>query len=132
MGNLVSIRYAVPVAVFDTRAARGAVTVRFADGSERFTPLGQTEAEHPEPGEVIFSDDVAMVLARRWCWRQSAQSAAQTDTTTAIITVEAHHGRARADIEAALKDLTELLTTYAGGRLATGLLSAENSALAAD
>ena len=119
------------MAVFDTRAMRGAVTVRFADGSERFTPLGQSDVERPEPGEVIFSDDVGVVLARRWCWRQSAQSAAQADTTSAIITVEAHHDRARADIEAALKDLTELLTTYAGGELATGLLSAENPALAA-
>ena len=93
--------------------------------------LREVRVERPEPGEVIFADDVGMVLARRWCWRQNAQSAAQADTTSAIITVEAHHDRAHADIEAALKDLTELVRKYAGGRLATGVLSAENPALPA-
>ena len=47
LGNIVSIRYGLPLAVFDTRALQGAVTVRFATGDERFTPLGRDEAEHP-------------------------------------------------------------------------------------
>ena len=37
LGNLVSIRYGLPVAVFDRRATTGAVTVRFAEGDESFT-----------------------------------------------------------------------------------------------
>jgi DNA/RNA-binding domain of Phe-tRNA-synthetase-like protein len=77
LGNLVSIRYALPVAVFDTRALQGAVSVHFANGSERYTTLGQSEVDHPEPGEVVFSDETGLVIARRWCWRQSDQSAAQ-------------------------------------------------------
>src|SRR5437763_16900714 len=68
LGNLVSIRYALPVAVFDTRALQGTVTVHFADGSERYTTLGQTEVEHPERGEVVFTDETGLVIARRWCW----------------------------------------------------------------
>src|SRR6266571_8184986 len=55
IGNLVSIRYALPVAVFDTRTLLGTVTVHFADGTERYTTLGEEEVEHPEPGEVVFS-----------------------------------------------------------------------------
>ncbi len=114
LGNLVSIRYALPVAVFDTRALQGTVTVHFADGSERYTTLGQDELDHPQPGEVVFSDETGLVIARRWCWRQSEQSAAQPDTTTAIVTVEAHHADARKDVEAALHDLLVLLHTYVG------------------
>src|SRR6266568_4993082 len=91
LGNLVSIRYALPVAVVDTRAIQGGILVHFADGHERWTNLGENEEGHPEPGEVIFSDDTKLVIARRWCWRQSEQSAARPDTTSAIITVEAHH-----------------------------------------
>lgn len=125
LGNLVSIRYALPVAVFDTRSVQRALTVRFADGSERFTPLGETEIEHPEPGEVIFSDEAGLVSARRWCWRQSEESAAQLDTTNAIITVEAHHAGGRGDIEAAVKDLLDLLNRYAGGSFKAGILDAE-------
>jgi len=129
IGNLVSIRYALPVAVFDTHTLQGAVTVHFADGMERYTTLGQTEEGHPEPGEVVFSDETGLVIARRWCWRQSEQSAAQLDTTGAIITVEAHHTGARRDIEAALNDLQELLIKYAVGTFKPGVLDAHNPSI---
>ena len=129
LGNLVSIRYALPVAVFDTRALQGTVSVHFANGLERYTTLGQSEVDHPEPGEVVFSDETGLVIARRWCWRQSDQSAAQEDTTEAIITVEAHHAGGRMDIEAALNDLLELLKKYAGGSFTMGILEVGNPAL---
>ncbi len=124
LGNLVSIRYALPVAVFDIRSLEGAVTVHFAEGTERYTTLGQNELEHPEPGEVVFSDDAKLVIARRWCWRQSDQSAAQLETTQAIITVEAHHEQGKADVDAALYDLLVLLQTYAGGTFISDRLGA--------
>jgi len=129
LGNLVSIRYALPVAVFDTRALQGTVTVHFAAGTERYTTLGQAEVEHPEPGEVVFSDETGLVIARRWCWRQSEQSAAQPETTDAIITVEAHHAGGRRDIEAALNDLLELLIKYTGGTFISAILDTKNPAL---
>lgn len=122
IGNLVSIRYALPVAVFDNRSLQGTVTVHFARGSERYTTLGEAAVDHPVPGEVVFSDETGLVIARRWCWRQSEQSAAQADTTAAIITVEAHHAHARADVEAALEDLLALLEQYTGGSYSIGIL----------
>src|SRR5712691_7291765 len=129
LGNLVSIRYALPVAVFDTRALQGTVTVHFADGTERYTTLGEAEVEHPEPGEVVFSDETGLVIARRWCWRQSEPSAARDDTTSALITVEAHHAEGHRDIAAALNDLLELLRKYAGGEFISGILDAQHPAL---
>ncbi len=129
LGNLVSIRYALPVAVFDTSSLNGAATVHFADGSERYTTLGQDELEHPEPGEVVFSDDTKLVIARRWCWRQSDQSAAQQETTQAIITVEAHHEQGKKDIDAALDDLLTLLRTFAGGDFIYSRLDATNPSI---
>src|SRR5215204_2141210 len=48
IGNLVSIRYAMPVAVFDqANIAGGSTTVRFATGSELFTDLGSTDIVYP-------------------------------------------------------------------------------------
>ncbi len=122
LGNLVSIRYALPVAVFDARQITGAVTVRLAAGGERFTELGSDEVRHPQPGEVIFVDEAGLVSARRWCWRQSAQSAARDDTTEAIITVEGHHAEAEADVRAALDDLLALLEAYSGGAFLPAIL----------
>jgi DNA/RNA-binding domain of Phe-tRNA-synthetase-like protein len=127
LGNLVSIRYALPVALFDLHAVRGAVTVRFADGSERYTTLGEAEADVPRPGEVVFAEETGLVIARRWCWRQSAESAVQADTTRALVTVEAHHPGGRADVEAALRDLIELLRAYAGGTFRTAILDATHA-----
>lgn len=113
IGNLVSIRYALPVAVFDLRALSGGITVRLATGGERFTDLGSGERETPEPGEVIFTDDADLVCARRWCWRQSAESASSPNTTEILVTVEGHHDGAADDVAAATADLETLLTAHA-------------------
>lgn len=132
IGNLVSIRYGLPVAVFDTRALQGSVTVHFADGTERYTPLGEQAVEHPEPGEVVFSDETKLVIARRWCWRQADQSAARPDTIEAIITVEAHHAAGHKHVESALNDLKELLQKYAtnpDNQLISQILDAAHSSI---
>jgi DNA/RNA-binding domain of Phe-tRNA-synthetase-like protein len=115
IGNLVSIRYALPIAVLDTRVLEGGISVRFATGTEHFAPLGSIGVENPEPGEVIFADETGRVIARRWCWRQSEDSAAKEDTTEAILTVEAQHPGGRSTVQHALDDLQSLLRTYAGG-----------------
>ena len=112
IGNLVSIRYAMPVAVFDRANIAGSTTVRFTTGAELFTDLGSTDGIHPDPGEVIFVDGNNVVSARRWCWRQSAQSATSATTVEALIVIEGHHEAARQDVESALSDLTSLLASY--------------------
>jgi len=114
LANLVSIRYALPVAVFDQRGISGGTIVRFARGDEHWTDLGSSQAEHPEPGEVIFADEADVVSARRWCWRQSIGSAARDDTTEILVTVEGHHQTAVADVTRALADLHALLVAHAG------------------
>jgi DNA/RNA-binding domain of Phe-tRNA-synthetase-like protein len=131
LGNLVSIRYAMPVAVLDQRSVSGGTTVRFAEGSERFTDLGSDGTGNPDPGEVIFVDAAALVSARRWCWRQSAESAARADTTDVLVTVEGHHDGAAGDVAAAVADLAALLEAYVGpASLATAILDARTRCFA--
>jgi DNA/RNA-binding domain of Phe-tRNA-synthetase-like protein len=113
LANLVSIRSALPVAVFDLRTITGALTVGIARGDERWADLGASTTERPEPGEVIFVDDADVVVARRWCWRQSAGSAARADTTEVLVTVEGHHDAAADDVARALDDLERRLREYA-------------------
>jgi DNA/RNA-binding domain of Phe-tRNA-synthetase-like protein len=129
IGNLVSIRYAMPVAVFDIRGLAGMITVRFADGTERYTELGSDEIKHPEKDEVIFADDTGLVFARRWCWRQSFQSAARLDTINAIIAVEAQHEGGITDVENAVSDLLELLKQFAGGEYQSDILTKDHPEL---
>jgi DNA/RNA-binding domain of Phe-tRNA-synthetase-like protein len=111
-GNLVSIRYAMPVAVIDRAGIAGAITVRFAIGTEHFTDLGSSGSLSPDPGEVIFTDEDNAVAARRWCWRQSAQNATSASTAEALIVTEAQHETAEADVASAVADLTALLSRY--------------------
>lgn len=112
IGNLISIRYAMPVAVFDQATIAPPTTVQFATGNEQFTDLGSSDAIHPAPGEVVFVDRDNVVSARRWCWRQSAQSATSPTTVDALIVIEGHHEAATDEIEAALADLEALLARY--------------------
>jgi DNA/RNA-binding domain of Phe-tRNA-synthetase-like protein len=119
MANLVSIRHRLPVAVFDQAETSGVTTVRFAAGDERFTDLGSDGVSNPEPGEVIFVDEDGLVSARRWCWRQSDQSAARPSTTEALITVEGQHEGGQDDVSAALDDLLGLLAVHQSGASVT-------------
>jgi DNA/RNA-binding domain of Phe-tRNA-synthetase-like protein len=129
IGNLVSIRYHLPVAVLDINRLQGGITVHFADGTESFTDLNTNQVEHPVVGEVIFTDESKAVHARRWCWRQSDQCAARDDTTDALITVEAHHVNGEQDIRAALNDLLTLMKHYAGGEYESAVLGQDRAGI---
>ena len=122
MANLVSIHYALPVAAFDLRQLKLPVTVCFSNGSERYTPLGETYIEHPVPGEVIFVDEVGMVIARRWCHRQSDESTARDDSIRVLFTIEAQHKGGEVDVRLALEELQGLIKCYVGGKCKTALL----------
>jgi DNA/RNA-binding domain of Phe-tRNA-synthetase-like protein len=128
MANMVSIRWRLPVAVFDQLSVTGTTWVRFADGQERFTDLSNDVSTSPEPGEVVFVDDAGLVSARRWCWRQSDQSAARPTTVSALITVEGQHADAEADVARATQDLLDLLAEYQPqAAVSSGLLSPRRS-----
>jgi DNA/RNA-binding domain of Phe-tRNA-synthetase-like protein len=115
LSNLISIRYALPVAAFDLRHLALPITVCFARGFERYTPLGEAVIEHPLPGEVIFVDQSELVIARRWCHRQSDESAAREDTVRALFTIEAQHEGGQGLIRRAMGELSDLIRLYAGG-----------------
>ena len=127
--NLISIRYQVPVAAFDARALNGPITVQCASGVEKFKPLFATDYENPEPGEVIFADDAKLVVARRWCWRQSDESATREDTTQAIFTIEAQHANGQDQIRSAQTELLELLKEHVGGEFITGMVDQQNPSI---
>ena len=128
LANLVSLRYHLPVAVFDQKMVTGTTTVRFAEGNEHFTDLGSETLSNPEPGEVVFVDDAGLVSARRWCWRQSDQSAARAGTDDVLITVEGQHPDAEFDVTRATEDLKHLLPTHQPqADLASAILSASST-----
>ena len=77
----------------------------------------------------MFSDETKMVVARRWCWRQSAESASRPDTTDVIITIEAQHESGQAAVKNALDDLLTRLEQCAGGSYRYAVLDTNNPAI---
>ncbi len=126
IGNLVSIRHGLPIAVLDMNAIQGTLTVHFANGSERYTELGADAMGNPEIGEVVFTDETGLVFARRWCWRQSEPSAAKEATTRILVTLEAHHAAGRDAVTSAIQDFLALLAKYTGGSVQHTILDAQN------
>lgn len=126
IGNLVSIRYAIPVAVIDQRGVKPPIIVRFARGDERFVNLGQDDDATPQPGEVIFTDQDDAVVARRWCWRQSDSSGAKADSTDLLVTLEAHHTDGAETVRKAAEDFAALLKAYTGAETEIALLNRNN------
>ncbi len=127
--NLISIRYALPVAAFDLRQVNGLITVQFAAGDETFIAHDSPEPEHPETGEVVFVDEAGLVVARRWCWKQSAESTVSLDTRDVIITTEAQHQEGEGEIQAALDELAKSLEKYMPGNFSQAILNSKRPAL---
>lgn len=73
--NAISIKYALPIGGENAAAYVGNARLVRADGSERFDTLkaGEPCEESPEPGEVIWRDDLG-VTCRRWNWRQGVRT----------------------------------------------------------
>jgi DNA/RNA-binding domain of Phe-tRNA-synthetase-like protein len=104
--NAVSLAFAIPVAVFDVSKITGHLQVRHAVGDEEYLTFSG-DLEHPDVGEVIFSDQAGQAHARRWTNRQSGLSAVQGSSTAALIVAEAMHASASSDVaelSAALAD----------------------------
>ena len=126
LGNLVSITYALPVAVFDLREVTPPITVRFAQGDESYRPFGAEAEEHPAVGEVAFVDASGMVLARRWCWRQGQESAATEHTTSVVITVESQHEGGEREVRQAMVTLQQGLQRYLGATSEIAILDGDH------
>jgi DNA/RNA-binding domain of Phe-tRNA-synthetase-like protein len=109
--NAVSLAFAIPIAVFDIAKVQQQLEVRYATGAENYLSFGG-EIEHPEVGEVVFTDaaePAANAHARRWTNRQSGLSAVGVDTREVLIVAEALHASAAGDVARLLSTLAQEL-----------------------
>jgi len=77
--NALSIQFAAPFGGEDLDRYAGVPRLVVADGSETFDTMqnGVPVSEHPDPGEIIWRDDVG-ATCRRWNWRQCKRTAITT------------------------------------------------------
>ncbi|MBD3003841.1 B3/4 domain-containing protein [Streptomyces sp. 5-10] len=111
--NAVSVRHGLPAGAFDLDHVTGDVEIRYADGSEAFTPLGEPgTVENPKPGEIIYTDTTD-VLTRHWNHRDAHRTRVTEDSTHVAFVLETvaatHDGHL---LKAAADDLRTLLQPH--------------------
>ena len=99
--NAVSVLHQSPLGGEDFHAYEGSAKLVRATGAEPFDTVASGEAviEHPEPGEVVWSDD-AGVTCRRWNWRQCRRTGLTDETTAALFIIDALDPMSDAELEA--------------------------------
>lgn len=104
--NAVSVLHQIPLGGEDLDRYRGAPRLLLAAGDEPFDTVvdGDTVVEHPDPGEVVWCDDVG-VTCRRWNWRQARRTQLSADTTTALFILDALEPVSDAALDDAADDL---------------------------
>lgn len=88
--NAVSLRFAIPVGGENAETYIGAPHLVRARGDEPFEMMqaGEPSSEKPEPGEVIWRDDIG-VTCRRWNWRQGTRTRIELSSTHMWFILEA-------------------------------------------
>ncbi|WP_327379308.1 B3/B4 domain-containing protein [Streptomyces sp. NBC_01212] len=112
--NTVSLRHGLPAGAFDLAHVTGAVDIRYADGSEEFTPLGEPDTvENPKPGEIVYAD-TSGVLTRHWNHRDAHRTRVTEDSTRVTFVLETLHAHRDGHLlEAAAEELQALLLPHA-------------------
>lgn len=87
--NAVSVLHRIPIGGENIDAYVGSARLTLADGTETFDTRenGETVVQHPEPGEVVWRDDVG-VTCRRWNWRQCVRTRLDENTTSILFILD--------------------------------------------
>lgn len=112
--NTVSIESGLALGAHDLAHVDGNVTLRMTDGSERFVPLGESEAQPVRPGEYAYCDDANDVLCRLEV-RQVNKTAATPATTDAFFIVQGNAATSDEYVRHTARLLIDELTRHLGG-----------------
>lgn len=107
--NALSIKYLMPIGGENFDHYQGAPRLTFATGNESFdtTANGEPVVVNPEPGEVIWRDDLG-VTCRRWNWRQCVRTRLEVDTTSALFIFDGLGEKSKATTAACAAELISL------------------------
>ncbi|MGY3677642.1 B3/B4 domain-containing protein [Streptomyces sp. TE33382] len=111
--NAVSVQHGLPAGAFDLDQVTGDVDIRYADGTEEFTPLGEPgTVETPKSGEIIYTDSTG-VLTRHWNHRDAHRTRVTEDSTSVAFILETLHATRDGHLlKAAAKELQGLLAPH--------------------
>ena len=109
--NAISVLHQIPLGGEDFALYAGPARLIRATGQECFdtTADGEVVVEHPDPGEVVWCDDVG-VTCRRWNWRQARRTGLSEATRTAFFILDALSPVSDTELSAAADALAQALS----------------------
>jgi DNA/RNA-binding domain of Phe-tRNA-synthetase-like protein len=128
--NINSIQDVIPVGGDDVIRAAGSLELRYADGSESFTPLGTPEqTEQPVPGEVIYVvPETKEVMCRRWNWRNGDKTRIAQDTQIIVMNIDGLGADSAARSLATRDRVAQMLEVHCRAEVTRALLSPSHPA----
>ena len=109
--NAISLKYRLPAGGEDLSKITSWITLKHADGVEKFVQLGSREESSPDEGEIVYCDGKE-VLCRKWNWRESDNTKLTEETKEAFLVLEALPPVTEPELRKALQELEEMLNKY--------------------
>jgi DNA/RNA-binding domain of Phe-tRNA-synthetase-like protein len=125
IGNIVSLRYVLPVGSHAIDVMKSDIALRPATGEEEFVAFGSDVMEHPEKGEFIFAEGNT-VLTRCWSWRQAVHTLTLPESTAVEINIDGLLPVTVDEVKTAGEDMMGLVKRFCGGEMRFEILSQSN------
>jgi len=113
--NLISLKYFLALGAHDIVAVNSNITLKLADGTETFHPLGYTDSRPVQAGDYIYADDSHNVL----CYmevKQCEKSKVTLETTDSFYIVQGHAQTDNDYLKTAADELIALTQDFCGGK----------------
>jgi DNA/RNA-binding domain of Phe-tRNA-synthetase-like protein len=124
--NTISLRHILPVGGEDLDKIVGDVLLTRAGNEESAVFLiGEKEPRAPHVGEIIYKDEVG-AICRRWNWKEADRTKLTQETQNAFLVIETLPPVTRDTLEAAIRELADLVKQYCGGTASTAFLDKEH------
>ena len=114
--NALSLNWGAPFGGEDISKYAGSPRLIIADGSEPFDTMkdGALITEHPEPGEIVWCDDLG-VTCRRWNWRQCKRTTLTPDSSSLWFVIDRLHPMPLDALQSAGQALKDCLLAVSPG-----------------
>lgn len=122
LGNAVSLLESVPIGAHAVDSlAEGTLGVRRARENDTFVPFGETVAETPDLGEIVYASGTT-VRTRHFLWRQSELGKITPETKDILYLLDGFSDR-RNDLERGRDLLAKHLTEVFHAQVKIGLIT---------
>lgn len=111
LANSVSLKYILPIGAHDMDVLKGDIKVRFAKEGDKFNPLGTSDVEEVDPGEMVYANK-QNVLTRRWIWRQWDGGKITEDSKNIFFPIDGFEDSNKANLIEASNLLADQLEKY--------------------